>query len=399
MDRPDTQKNSVPEETGGGRRKPGRLLLRLLAALLVVAVALGAVAAVVWRDRLNADSIKRWFRYRTMLLSDSGQAEAFPFDGDAEDSFALVDGDLLVCSRNTLSLYSGSGTRYVEQPVDMEHPAIACGGTSAVVYDVGGSELYVLSRRQLVWTGTGLEGILSARLNKNGLLTVVTQPGSSRGEVTVYDASCAPLATVRLTSAYVLDAALSDDGKTLAIVTIGQQDGTFASTLSLYALNAAQGGAYAPDLVRSLGSGAVLELRHTADRVWALTDQGLGVLGRDGQTVTADWDGRYLKQYTLAGDGFAAALLGKYQSGSQGELWVVLQDGTRHTLEIREQVLSLSAAGRYLAVLTGNRLDLYTRDLTLYASLTDTQGARSVLMQADGSAVLIAQNTARCYVP
>lgn len=76
---------------------------------------LAAVAAVAFRDVLNLDSIKRWFNYRALMLSDSGQAEAFVYDGSLEDTFAVLDGDLLVCSQNAISLYSGSGTQYVSQ--------------------------------------------------------------------------------------------------------------------------------------------------------------------------------------------------------------------------------------------------------------------------------------------
>ena len=62
-------------------------------------------------------------------------------------------------------------------------------------------------------------------------------------------------------------------------------------------------------------------------------------------------------------------------------------------------MLSLSAAGRYIAVLTGKQLNIYTRDLELYATLDSTQGAREVLLMEDGSAVLISADSASFYVP
>ena len=69
------------------------------------------------------------------------------------------------------------------------------------------------------------------------------------------------------------------------------------------------------------------------------------------------------------------------------------------SLSIDEQVLSLSAAGRYVAVLTADRLDLYDQQLGLYATLDGTQGARRVLMRSDGTAMLIGSGEARLYVP
>ena len=390
--------SSAPKPEPKKKRRLSKFLLRLTALAVVLAAALALVLAVVFRDRLNVDSIRRWFRYRSLTISDNGRAESFPYDGDLNCTFAVLDDDLLVCSRNAISLYSGSGTRYIYEQVNMENPVVNTNGTLAVVYDAGGSSLYVLGQRSLVWSAADLEGILSARLNKNGQLTVVTQASGYRGMVTVYDAAYNPLMSVSLTSAFVMDAALSDDGRTLATLTVDQNGGAFSAGLELYAMNYSSGG-YQADVSCSLGSGVALDLRHTQSAVWTLSDRGLTVTGHDGQTVWVDWPDKYLRRYTLNGDGFAVALLGKYHAGSQAELWVVDARGGRQKLELGEQVMSIAAAGRYFAVLTGDRLDIYTDGLELYSSLEGTQGARTVLLMPDGSAILVSADSAGFYVP
>ncbi len=388
-----------PEHPAKKRKRAPQFLLRLVLFLVSVAVVLGAVAVVVFRDSLNLDSIRRWIHYRSLSISDSGRAESFAYDGSLDDTFAVLDGDLLVCSPNTISLYSGSGTRYVSQSVSMDNPVVDTNGSLAVVYDAGGDELYVLGQRELIWQGEDLDSILSARLNRSGYLTVVTQSSGYRGVVTVYDATYTPLMSVNLSSAFVMDAALSDDGQTLSILTVGQEGGVFQSTLSLYAMNTGDGGEFVPDTQLSLGTTVVLESRHTSDQVWMVGDRGLTISDHQGQAITTDWSSLYLKRYTLDGDGFAAALLGRYRAGSQAQLWVVDSQGQTRTLDINQQVLSLSAAGRYIGVLTGDRLDIYTADLELYASLDGTQGARSALVLEDGSAILLSADTASFYIP
>lgn len=381
------------------KQKKPRFVTRILLFLLALVLLLAAVTAIVFRDRLNMDNIKRWFHYRSLVLSDSGQAESFPYDGDLTDTFATLDGDLLVCSDNTISLYSGSGTRYVSQSVSMENPVVDTNGTLAVVYDAGGNELYVLGQRQLVWAAEELTSILSAHLNRSGQLTVVTQSDGYRGAVTVYNTRYEPVVSVNLSSAYVMDAALSDDGKTLSILTIGQENGTFTSTLSLYTLNTAGSGDYVPDVTCSLNGNVIIATRHTEDVVWSLGNLGLDITDHSGKTTSVDWSDLYLKRYTLSGDGFATALLSRYRAGSQAELITVDSSGNRHTVEYNEQILSLTAAGRYVAVLTGDRLDIYTSHLELYDSLEGTQGARSVLLMEDGSAILLSSESASYYVP
>lgn len=394
MEEKQVQPNNEPKK----KKKP-RFLLRVLLFVLALAIVLTAVAAVIFRDSLNLDSIKRWFHYRSLVLSDSGRAESFPYDGVVTDTFAVLDGDLMVCSANAISLYSGSGTCYVSQSVSMETPVVTTNGSLAVVYDAGGSSLYVLGQRELIWSAEDMDPILSARLNSSGQLTVVTQAGGYRGQVTVYDASYKPVMSVNLSSAFVMDAALADDGATLAIITIGQQEGAFASTLALYTLNTTESGAFVPDRTYPLDSSVVLDTRHTQSHVWTLSDMGLSIADHEGQSVSADWSDMHLKRYTLGGEGFAAALLGKYRAGTQAELWVIREDGSHRALSTNEQILSLAAAGRYLAVLTGDRLDIYTADLELYSSLEGTQGARSVQLMEDGSAILISAEYAWFYVP
>ena len=379
------------------RRLP-RFLTRLIATLVVLAVFLGLVIMVAFRDRLNIDSIKRYFTYLSLTRSDSGQAEAFAYDGDLNDTFAVLDGDLLVCSHNAISLYSGSGTQYINQSVSMTNPVVNTNGSLAVVYDAGGSSLYILGQRSLVWSTDELEPILSARLNRSGQLTVATQASGYRGTVTVYDASYSPVMSISLSSAFVMDAALSDNGHTLATLTVGQSGGAFDTGLSLYTMTYSNG-TYQPDASCSLGRGVVLDMRNTSSAVWTLSDQGLAITNHEGQTVSADWSDRYLRRYTLSGDGFALALLGRYRAGSQTELWVVNQQGQRQALQLNEQVMSIAAAGRYLAVLTGDRLDIYTDQLEPYNTLNGTQGARTVLLMPDGSAILISADSAGFYIP
>ena len=380
-----------------GKKLP-RFFVRLAATLTVLTVALCLVAAVAFRDSLNLDSIKRWFTYRSLTRSDSGRADSFSYGGELTDTFAVLDGDLLVCSRNTIALYSGSGAQYINESVNMEAPVVNTNGSLAVVYDAGGSSIYVLGQRALVWSAQDLESILSARLNRNGQLTVVTQTSGYRGMVTVYDATYSPVMSVKLTSAFVMDAALSDDGHTLAILTVGQTGGAFATGLELYDMSYSSG-EYQADLTCPLGGGVVLEARHTADVVWSLGDRGLTITDHDGSSSGVSWADKHLRRYTLSGDGFAVALLGKYRAGSQAELWVVDAKGQRRVLELNEQVMSISAAGRYLAVLTGDRLDIYTDHLELYDSLEGTQGARVVLLMADGSAILVSADSAGFYIP
>ena len=69
------------------------------------------------------------------------------------------------------------------------------------------------------------------------------------------------------------------------------------------------------------------------------------------------------------------------------------------SLSVGNEVLDLSASGRYLAVLYSNRLVIYDQKLRECAALEDVSSARRVLMRSDGSAVLVGLTSASLYLP
>jgi hypothetical protein len=382
--------------------KKKNLFLRLLAFLVTLALVAGAVFLVANRDRLNLDSLKRWFTYRSLERSDSGQAESFSYSGSSTDLFAALGDDLLVCSAGGVRLYSGSGACYVEDSVLLDSPAAEVSGDTAAVWSVGGDAVYLYRDRSSSGSLTGLDGqLLSVRLNEAGWLAVTTRESGYKAVVTVYDDSLQKRVAFRLSSAFVSDAVVLEDCKSLAVVSMTQDAAAFESVLTVYDLPTGQSSGVDYDLTStgawSLGNNVILTVRQAAS-LWCVGDAGVSVWNGS-EVYSWSCQDRYLKSYALA-DSFAAMLVGKYRAGSQAELVTVDAQGEPSAgRAINEQVLSLSAAGRYVAVLTADRLDIYTQDLDLYDSLEGTGGAKRVLLREDGTALLIGSGSAHLYVP
>lgn len=383
-------------------QKKSNIFLRLLAFLLTLALMLGAVALVVYRDRVSFDALRRKLTYRALERSDSGQAESFYYDGNVKDSFVAVGDKLLVSSEAGIRLYSGSGTEYVTHQAVLDSPVAHSAGAFGLVYGAGGRSVFLYQdKAQEILTLDETAGdILSARVNSLGYLAVTTRASGYKGAVTIYDATLEPVLQLNLSSSFLTDALVSVDGKNLAAITMGQGEKGFESNLALYSLGRTADQT-APDALCPLGSNLVLDLIEDTAGYRLLGDLSLMLVDHSGALVgTYDYGGRYLKEFSLGGDHFTALLLGKYRAGTLADLVLVDSTGTETaTMPIDAQVLSLSSAGRYVAVLTADRLDIYTSDLTPYATLTGTQGARKVLMRSDGTALLIGSNTARLYIP
>ncbi len=387
-------------------KKRSSRLVRLLAFLLTVALVVGAIYLVANRDRLNFDALKRHFNYRSLARQDSGGGQSFAYQGGAGLTLASCDGDLLSVSQTGVRLYSPGGTAYIEDTFTMKNPVCQTSGDAAVVYDAGGSALKVYRDRACAFDlGKADATILSARLSQNGYLCVVTRSSGYKGVISVYDSDYSHIMDLQLSSAYVLDATMSPDGRSLLAVTAGQDQYLFSCTLARYYLSElaelAEDEKPVPSQTWTLGNSLPLDLVWDGDGVRVLSEYA--ALAADGdleQTGRYDWPDRYLKRYSLLCDGVLAVLTGKYQSGSQTTLEVVEPSGeVRAAVDFSLPILDLSAAGKYIGVLTSRELNIYTRDLELYASVENTDNASRLVMLPDGSAYLAAQGYAWLCLP
>ena len=388
------------------KKKPN-IVVRFLAFLTTLALLLGAVALVVFRDQLNFDALKRYFTYRNLEKNDSGQTESFHYDSGGKGGFDRVGDDLLVWSATGVRLYSAGGVEYLNDPFAFHKPVADTGGKAAVVYDAGGNLLRAYANREQVCTLDTVQGreILSARVNPAGRLTVTSREPGYKGVVTVYDEDFQPTVGLRISQRFVLDGILSEDGKTVAVLTMGQGEDTLDNTISGDGFNSSFRFYHldedAPFAACSLGNNVILDLNCSNGVFWALGESGLTTAGTDGALKGSyDYAGEYLKDYSLEGDGFAALLLGKYRAGSGASLVTVDSEGKEMaSLELEDQVLDLASAGRYVAVLTAGGLDIYTKDLKPYGTLENSAGSRSVVLRSDGTAILVGNETARLFIP
>lgn len=378
-------------------KKPN-ILLRVLALAVTAALVLGALALVVYRDRLSLDALRRWLSYRSLQTGETNQAEPFSHAGGSKLSLACLDSGVLLSSSAGAHYYSFSGKQYAEAVQPLENPVLTASSSTGVVYDAGGQSLFLFrdGEERLRLTMDGGADLLSARANDSGWLAVTAQQSGFKGVVTVYDRRGTAVEGIKISTTFVVDAALSPDCKTVAVITMDQTGGTFASQVQFYPV-----GQEEPASQADLGGITVLDLDFEEDRLWVLGEDRLSVVPLDGSPVKAYYFGRsYLKGCELGGDGFALLLLGRYRAGSADQALTISADASVNAvLALNSQTLDCAAAGGYCALLTGSRLTVYTPDFQPYASTDPDQGARYIALSPSGSVLLASEQQAWLFVP
>ena len=377
------------------KSKEGKHPIRsFLSFILLLAAVLLVVLFAAYRDGTGFDVLRRYLHYGRS--EQVGGATVYHYDAASKNRFALLEESLVVLSDASLSLYNGAGEEVWSTPVTMTAPALVSGGGRAAAYDVGGTALYVVDQSGpvLELTADEEEPYISATLNKSGVLAVTAQKKGYKGSVKVYDQAPDPTFEFKSSQRFVLDGYVLGD--CLAAVTLGQENGVFVSNIVLYEMPGTD-----PAADYSVTGGLAAAIGEQEGRLATVSDTALTFAGANGEiSGTYAYSGSYLREYDLGGTGFAALLLNRYRSGSVGRLVTVDKNGEElGSLDVREEVLDMSASGRYLAVLYSDRLAVYNQDLQPYATLQGTGDAREVLMRADGSALLLSAGSASLFLP
>ena len=370
---------------------------RLLRLGIVAAVLLAVVAVSLLWQRGTFDGLRRSVIYARAEKDENGCAQLYQYAADREYRFVSLSGSLAAASNSRILLMGEDGQVRYSESILFTNCTVTGNGKWAAVYDVGGKEIYVLDTQGEVYRLTLDGDILAAALNPGGYLAVTVNTSGYKASVEVYDPKGEKVFAFHSGDQFLMTAAVSADSRQMAAVTMGQEDGSFVSSLALYRLGREE--RYAECLLPE--NALVYDLGAVGGSYCAVTETGLRFVTTGGKLAGSySYDGGYLHRCSLGGDGYAALLLGRYKSGSQGRLVTVDSQGRElASLDIDEEVMSLSAAGKYVAVLYQDHLTIYDKDLQEYAVLKDVSAAGTVLMRSDGSAVLTGASAASLYLP
>ncbi len=379
--------------------KVRRAVRSFFAFFLVLILVLGVVIVAAYRDGTGFDVLRRYFNYGS--VESVGGESVYDYDASSSNRFAVVGDRLAVLSATSLRVLDSSGGEVWSTSVQMDAPELVAGGGRAVAYDVGGTSLWVVDSEGevLKLTADESEPFISARLNEKGWLAVTAEKKTYKGCVSVYNETGKQVFAFNSSRRFVTDAYVTDDGKCLAAVTLGQKNSVFVSNVVLYDLTKA--GEAEPVANYDIADGLVTAIGQQEDALVTVSDTRVSFAGTDGGILAEyPYKEEHLRDYDLGGEDFAVLQLNRYQSGSVGRLVSIAADGTvLGSLDVNREILDISAAGRYLAVLYMDSLVIYNRELRVYATLNGTDYAKAVLMRPDGSALLLSSEAATLFLP
>ncbi len=213
--------------------------IRYLLLLIMVMVALIFLFAN--RTQINGDNFRR-------LIAKFNLGISVPTAEDGEVRFNSTDTGATVvykdgfayASVEKLIITDKNGTEFQNAPLGFREPVLSSNGRYVMAYDKGGTGLVVADSFSIVKELQMEDPILTASMNSGGQIVVVTQGEGYLAKVFVYDSSFREIYRYRSLNRYILDAALSKDGKAMAVSAMNMDGSDIASEILYFKLNKEQ---------------------------------------------------------------------------------------------------------------------------------------------------------------
>ena len=359
--------------------KRSSALTRWLIAAIVVIAALIFVVTLVRRSAEKAAA--------------ATEEEPYTLDNSAGQVFAVTagrEGQLVAATNGGIQVFSPEGMSAAHELMSFKQPGSAP-ARAACAYDIGAETLVVTDLEGGVTTIKPAGPVISARMNRDGWLAVVTEAPGYRAVVTVYDADGSAVYVWYSGSSYVLAADISDD-RSLAALCVDES----GASVSFFKLSQEE-----PVGVFEAPGELFADIRWTDDDHLAVVGQTRAVFLKDDGSAAGslDYNGQNLYDYACAGSGFFTLALSRYRSGSPTKLVTLSPKGeVLGDIDAPAGLESVSAHGKHVLALCATGLIQYNQQLEqmLTADIGQT-GVRQALLLQSGKCVLVFDYSAQAF--
>lgn len=346
-----------------------------------IIVIVAALCVFLYRDRLFPSSNAT---ERSQTAVSSG--ESYTYETGSRQRFALMGDELAIASTTGLQVLDGDGESVLREVFSMTNPAVCACDDRCVFYDVGGKSVRVVKGGK----STSLdrdEPVTSVSVNSSGFIAVSGEEEGYKGSVKVFDAAMKPVYEWFSGSGYTLDAAVSPDNKSLAVLCAG----TSGSEIHLFHLDSEKETATVKiekDLALRLHyskSGGLCVLSQKALRFYAPSGKAL---------TTYDFGSNTLEDYEFGSD-ITAVALGKYVSGGSADLVSFGPEGKAlGTVTLSDSPAALFSQGKKLLVLDSANVSVYDSAMRPLKSAAVTTGYESAVLLPGGDVLLLSTHYA-----
>lgn len=314
-----------------------------------------------------------------LTAADAGNVVEYAAENTATVA-AFADG-LAVADNDMLNLQK-PGAIQLTEPLGYSSPVLQATDRYVLAYDRGGYGAVLASAIAVASRQTLQAPILSGCVGETGDYALITSEAGYKSVITVYSSGGKQRFRWATPDYYFEAAALSPDGKRLAVAAFRQQETEMEGMLFFRDLDSEEVTSQA-----SLGSVVPLAVGFLdQDTAAVVGDYAASVVSRKGEIIhTIDYAVDDLNAYCF-GEGSLVLGVHSYSGNARTGLTVLDASGRESDpLLISEELQAIDYDGARLALLTTGGLTVYDSALRALWQNTSAAGCRSICLTADGA--------------
>ena len=137
---------------------------------------------------------------------------------DIENSYCYsFNNHILVLNKNVLTFYSESANQTSSLDIDISEPIFESAGKYLCIAEKNGKNVYLINGKNIVWQKSVEGNISQVSVNKNGYVALAIADTTYKNICKVYSDTGSELFTSFLSKSYIIDSAISNDNKYIAL--------------------------------------------------------------------------------------------------------------------------------------------------------------------------------------
>jgi hypothetical protein len=377
--------------------KDKRTIRKITFLIFIVVVFILLAVLMFTGRRFNSDALLRAFSYMRDQKDAQGQLKQLEFISTAKSAYADYEGGIAVAASTGIEIIGRNGETVLSYPVDFDSPAIESSGKRVLAYDIGGTSALCFEGGKKILDIASDEAIISAHMNDDGWIVLTTEASGYKALITVYNADMEAVYRYYSSTAYVVSAVVDPGNRTMTAASVLYDESGFQSKLVRFRFDSE-----APEAEGYIEDRVPLAIKTYSDnRSCVVTESAIYFLDEELRTTAQyDYGSAYLKNAVLTGEAGPVLFLGEQRTGTKARVVSLSTDGkVLANSEVARELLDISAAGSYIAMLYADCAEILTASLQQESRTESSNNARRIIMRDDGTALLVSSGEARLFVP
>lgn len=370
------KKKKTNKKKGGGISVKTANALKAAAVVFVVLLLIVIAAA-----QFGGVTFSTIGDYISTSIARIGAGDGYPYSvhGMNITDAVITNSDLALLDSDSVKVINSTAKEISDLKYTYDHPVMFSNSGRILLYDMGGKSFRVQSKTRVLYEKAMDYMILTATIGRDGSVAVATRADGAESMLTVFDKNNDEAFVWMCSKEHIVSCDVSDNGRYFTVAVLGVQNGTVYSKVYVFDKKF-------DDPIASF------EYQETAvASVQFLSNETVMVLGnnlceiingsevKEKVDVSVDTPSRLY----ISDNNTAVLVLSKYSSTTQKIIKVYDKTGAeKFCADIDGLVKSVHSDGKYVAVLTDSKLQVFNMKGEMCGSADVNSDAEKVLVSS-----------------